>query len=73
MKNKLNPIDRADFENSLFKECKWVDINVENEKTLIGVCYRAPLTSAQEDKGLTELILKTNNEITLVMGDFNLP
>ena len=43
------------------------------KKILIGVCYRAPLTSAQEDEGLIELILKASNEITLVMGDFNLP
>ena len=48
-------------------------MHVENKKTLTGVCYRAPLTSAQEDKGLIELILKASNEITLVMGDFNLP
>ena len=33
----------------------------------------APLTSAQEDEGLIELILKASNEITLVMGDFNFP
>ena len=58
VKSELNSTDRADFENSSFKECKSVDIHVENEKTLIGVCYRAPLTSAQEDDGLTELILK---------------
>ena len=32
----------------------------------------APLTSAQDDEGLIELILKASNEITLVMGDFNL-
>ena len=43
------------------------------KKTLIGVCYMAPLTSAQEDEGLIELILKASNEITLVMGDFNFP
>ena len=73
MKSELNPTDRANFENSSFKECKWVDIHVENEKTLIGVCNRAPLTSAQEDEGSIELILKASNEITLVMGDFNIP
>ena len=38
------------------------------KKTLISVYYRASLTSAQEDEGLTELILKASNEITLVMG-----
>ena len=43
------------------------------KKTLIGVCYRVPLTCAQEDEGLIELILKASNEITLVMGDFNFP
>ena len=30
----LNPTDRTDFENSSFKECKWVDIHVENEKNI---------------------------------------
>ena len=35
---------------------------------LTSVCYRAPLTSAQEDEGLIELILKASNDITLVMG-----
>ena len=43
------------------------------KKTLIGDYYKAPLTSAQEDEGLIELILKVSNEITLVMGDFNFP
>ena len=41
--------------------------------TLSGVCYRAPLDSAEDDEGLIELILKASNEITLVMGDFNFP
>ena len=40
-------------------------------KTLVGVCYRAPLNSAQEHEGLIKLILKASNEITLVIGDFN--
>ena len=56
------------MKNSSFKECHWVDIHVGNEKTWIGVCYRAPLNSAQEDEGLIELILKASNKITLVMG-----
>ena len=46
---------------------------LKTKKTLIGICYRAPLTSAQDDEGLIELILKASNEITLLMGDFNLP
>ena len=54
VKHALNPTDKADFENSSFKECKWVDIHVWNENTLIGVCYRAPLNSEQEDEGLIE-------------------
>ena len=32
---------------------------------MIGVCYRAPLTSAQEDESLIELTLKASNEITV--------
>ena len=46
---------------------------LKKKKKWNGVCYRAPLTSAQEDEGLIELILIASNEITLVMGDFNLP
>ena len=38
------------------------------KKPLVGVCYMAPLISAQEDEGLIELILKVSNEITLVIG-----
>ena len=34
VKSELNPTDRTDFENSSFKECKWVDIHVENEKNI---------------------------------------
>ena len=34
VKSELNPTDRTDFENSSFKECKWVNIHVENEKHL---------------------------------------
>ena len=62
MKSELNPTDEADFENSSFKECNLVDIHVGNEKTLVGVCYRAPLTSAQENEDLIVLILKASKE-----------
>ena len=41
---------------------------LEMKKTLIGICDRAPLNSAQEDEGLIELIPKASNEIILVMG-----
>ena len=68
MKSELKSTDRDDFENLSFKESKWVDIHVGHEKTLVGICYRAPLTSAREDEGLIELILKASNEITLVIG-----
>ena len=39
--SELNPTDIGDFENSSFKEYKWVDILVGNEKTTVWVL---PLT-----------------------------
>ena len=36
--SELNPTDIGDFENSSFKEYKWVDILVGNEKTTGGWC-----------------------------------
>ena len=32
VESELNSTDRTDFENSSFKECKWVDIHVEKWK-----------------------------------------
>ena len=57
----------------LLKNVSGLTYMLEMKKAMICVCYRAPLTSAQEDEGLIALIINASNEITLVMLDFNFP
>ena len=71
--SKLKVTVRNDLINKKFKECIWCDIISGTEKTLIGICYRSPNSTALEDDGLIEIINKTGEEQVIIMGDFNLP
>ena len=59
------------------KECEavWVEVKGEDGMTIcIGVCYRSPTASAQENELLLEVINNVaKNKVLLLMGDFNYP
>ena len=59
------------------KECEavWVEVKGENGTAVcIGVCYRSPTASAQENEMLLEVINNVaKSKVLLLMGDFNYP
>ena len=71
VKNNLKVTHRDDATNNKFAESVWVDIVSAKEKTLVGVCYRSPSSSKENDNYLLSLIEKVAQETVLIMGDFN--
>ena len=66
-------IDDLGFESSV-----WATIPLQtDEKILVGLCYRSPNSTDENNKKLRELIMSINkvNNIShiLLMGDFNFP
>ena len=59
------------------KECEavWVEVKGENGTAVcIGVCYRSPTASAQENEMLLEVINNVaKSKVLLLVGDFNYP
>ena len=54
-----------------FPECVWCDIDINGEKTLVGVCYRPPHNSKIQDEALFKMIRVVSKGKVLIMGDFN--
>ena len=73
LKNEFNAILREDLKEDLFLESLWCNIVVGNNKTLIGLCYRAPSNIKTNDEALYSLISKASTENLVLMGDFNFP
>lgn len=74
IKNNLIAVLNSELNLSKFAEGIWVDINSRKESTLIGLCYRAPDSSDENDQELVKIINSASrNKFCLIMGDFNLP
>jgi hypothetical protein len=73
VKNSLDVVIRDDIADDKFPECIWCDVKFNGEKTLVGLCYRAPDSSKIEDEGLYRLITRASKEKLLLMGDINFP
>ena len=69
----VNVIRRDDIVNSNILECVWCEIVMGGEKSLIGVCYRAPDSTKEQDEALYQMIGNVDRESILLMGDFNFP
>ena len=54
-----------------FSEYLLCNIEGNKNKTLIGICYRPPDSSKNNDKGLFELLSKIGNKDCIFLGDFN--
>ena len=72
IRETLKPSIREDLTSSEFEESLWIEIKDKNESTIIGVCYRNPTSSVDNDDKLFSLIEKCTNDTVLLMGDFNL-
>ena len=49
IRSTLNATVREDFGSIFFPEWIWCDVEIENENTLIGICYRCPSSNKLSD------------------------
>jgi len=71
VRDSLMALERMDLKDDRFKESVWCEIKNKNEAILVGVCYRVPDSSGENDSGLHELIRKATKMPCIIMGDFN--
>ena len=70
VKNNIKAIHRTDLEND---ECEmvWCELLNGKEKTLVGVCYRSPGSSVEEDRALFRMLGNVKDSKAMIVGDFN--
>ena len=57
-----------------YGEAIWCDVyDKDNVATLLGVVYRSPSSSPEEDQKLFDLLNGISDQHVLIMGDFNMP
>lgn len=71
VKNELDAVVRDEFDNDKFSECLFITVGNNNNKSLVGVCYRPPDSLSTDDEGLYEILHKASSEKCVIMGDFN--
>jgi len=71
IKNSINAVEREDWVDKKFPECIWCNIEISGEKTLVGICYRPPNYTKDQDEALFNMIRLVSKEKVLIIGDFN--
>ena len=70
IKNELNPTIISDLKCSKI-ETLFCNIRCEESSTMLGICYRPPDTSVDNDKEFYDLINRIDSKDIVLMGDFN--
>ena len=77
VKEDLDSVLSTRFTQSAFQESLWVEVKASGGCFLLGVCYRSPLSTAQNDDELLQLLDEAVETIgashLLLLGDFNYP
>ena len=77
IKNNLRARINEDLTNSEFAESLWCDVEADRQRALIGLCYRSPTSTTENDENLLSVmekaVLRTAANHILIMGDFNFP
>ena len=70
VKNNNKAIHRTDLDND---ECEmvWCELLNNKEKTLVGVCYRSPNSSVDEDRALFRMLGNVKDSKAMIVGEFN--
>lgn len=71
IKDNINVVLREDICDDRFPEALFCSIESSGEKTLLGICYRPPDSSIENDSGLYNLINRISIQNSILMGDFN--
>ena len=70
VQKSIKTIIREDLTNK-FNEIVWCDLITRNRKLVIGVCYRSPSITIEDDNSLYDLLNVVSKENIILMGDFN--
>ena len=71
IKSHLNAVEICENKNT---ETVWINLHITKEKEItIGVCYRTPSISNQNENILFDTIKRMTKKSCIVMGDFNFP
>jgi len=73
VKEDINVVQRDDICNVQFPESLFCTIENNGDKTLLGICYRAPDSSLDSDTGLFNLFEQACEDCNncIIIGDFN--
>lgn len=72
LKASLNTV----LTNSDFEETLWCNLQIDQQLLIVGLCYRSPTSTVDNDNKLLHLLEKathSRSSHTLIMGDFNYP
>ena len=77
IKNNIRARVNGELTTSEFAESLWCDVEVDHQRLLIGLCYRSPTSTIENDEKLLSVMEKAVSRIAahhiLIMGDFNFP
>ena len=63
--------------NSDFKEALWCNLQINQQHLIVGLCYRSPVSTLDNDNQLLNLLekasMQSKSSHMLIMGDFNYP
>ena len=71
IKDEINVVLNEDICDDRFPEALFCNIESSGEKTLLGICYRPPDSTIDNDAGLYNIINQISNQNSIIMGDFN--
>ena len=77
VKDTLNSKPLLQLNSSRFQESVWCQIDQDNLKLVLGVCYRSTASTSENDKELFNLLRRVTSiplgTQIMVLGDFNYP
>jgi len=63
--------------NNNFEESSWCNVELQQKRLRIGLCYRSPSSDAENDRQLQDLMEEAANRAgmhhVIILGDFNFP
>ena len=75
--NRVRASINEELSNSEVEESLWCNVELDHHRLLVGLCYRCPKSTLENDNKLLQVmeaaVLSTTSDHVLIMGDFNYP
>ena len=75
--HKIRACINKNLTNSNFEESLWRNLELQQKRLLVGLCYRSPSSNVDNETQLLDLMDKaadrTGNDHVVILGDFNYP